>query len=224
MKGIMLGYFASYGSSIHISNNSQLQWVVPNLLHIYFAAIIFTLSFFAIESPRWLLKVGKHSKAEANLARIRGLHQDHWYVQTELQDVNDQLDREMETRRSATRLGLIRQWSGANSITIYAPQYFAMVGQTGSSEKLFATAIFGIVKFVSAVICALFLVDFIGRKRSLMSGIIIQFFAMLYMALFLVIDTSVADEGAPQSPSQHKAATAAIVAIYLYDDSTVSPL
>nr|POE90682.1 quinate permease [Quercus suber] len=235
--GIMLGYFASYGSSLHISDRSQLQWVVPNLLHIYFAAIILALSFFAIESPRWLLKVGKHSKAEANLARIRGLHRDHWYVQMELQDVNDQLDREMEARRSATRIGLVRelvmlpanryrlmlsllsqllgQWSGANSITIYAPQYFAMVGQTGSSEKLFATAIFGIVKFVSAIICALFLVDFIGRKRSLMSGITIQFFAMLYMALFLVIDTSVADEDATQSPSQRRAATAAIVAIYL---------
>jgi len=110
---------------------------------------------------------------------------------------------------------LLGQWSGANSITIYAPEYFAMMGTTGQNEKLFATAIFGLVKFISAVICALFLVDYIGRKRSLMTGISLQLFAMLYMALFLVIDRSVGDEDAPQSPSEHRAATGAIVMIYV---------
>jgi len=74
----MLGYFASWGSSIHISNSSQMQWVVPNLLHIYFAFIIAVLSFFAVESPRWLVRVGKGEKAAANLSKIRGLPQDHW--------------------------------------------------------------------------------------------------------------------------------------------------
>ena len=86
--GIMLGYFASWGSSLHISSSSQMQWVVPNLLHIYFAAIIATLSFFATESPRWLVKVGKQEKAAANLSKLRNLPTDHWYVQSELLDIN----------------------------------------------------------------------------------------------------------------------------------------
>lgn len=90
-----------------------------------------------------------------------------------------------------------------------------MVGVTGSNEKLFATAIFGIVKFASAILCALFLIDFIGRKRSLSIGICIQLFAMLYMALFLVIDKDVAVTGAKQSASDKHAATGAIVMIYL---------
>ena len=235
--GIMLGYFASWGSSIHISNTSQLQWVVPNLLHIYFAFIIAALSFFAIESPRWLVKVGKHEKASENLSKLRNLDADHWYVQSELVDINDQLNREREATMGTSWLGPIRelftiksnryrimlslmsqilgQWSGANSITIYAPEYFAMMGTTGSNEKLFATAIFGVVKFVSALICALFLIDFIGRKRSLMSGITLQLIAMLYMALFLVIDSNVGDEDAPQTGSQKRAAIGAIVAIYV---------
>lgn len=42
-----------------------------------------------------------------------------------------------------------------------------MVGQSGDNEKLFATAIFGVVKFVSALVCAFFLIDYVGRKRSL---------------------------------------------------------
>lgn len=90
-----------------------------------------------------------------------------------------------------------------------------MVGQTGQNEKLFATAIFGVVKFVSAVLCATFLIDFIGRKRALYIGITLQAFSMLYMALFLVIDQTVEDKTIIQSPSQKKAATGAIVMIYL---------
>ena len=185
--GIMLGYFASWGSSIHISNQSQLQCVVPNLLLVYFVFIIAATSFFAVESPRWLCKVGKQERAAANLSKLRNLPVEHWYVQSELLDITEQLEREREATLGAHWTGVIRelvmapanryrlmlslfsqllgQWSGANSITIYAPEYFAMVGQTGQDEKLFATAIFGVVKFVSALLCALFLIDFVSKAR-----------------------------------------------------------
>lgn len=142
--GIMLSYFASWGSSIHISPDTNLQWVIPNLMHIYFASIIFILSLFAVESPRYLVKVGKHERAARNLSTLRHLPEDHWYVQSELLDINNQLDREREATRGTTWLGPIKelvtlpanryrlmlsvasqvlgQWSGANSITIYAPE------------------------------------------------------------------------------------------------------
>jgi MFS family permease len=87
-------------------------------------------------------------------------------------------------------------------------------GTTGQNEKLFATAIFGLVKFISSIICALFLIDYIGRKRALSTGILLQLTSMLYMALFLVIDTSVGDDISIQSPSQKRAAQGAIVMIY----------
>ena len=45
---------------------------------------------------------------------------------------------------------LLSQWSGGPSITIYAVNLFAILGVTGSNESLFATAIFGVVKLVSA--------------------------------------------------------------------------
>jgi hypothetical protein len=235
--GVMLAYFASWGSRLHIPSSSQLQWVMPNMMHIYFSVLICGLSFFATESPRWLIKVGKHEKAAENLSKLRNLPQDHWYVQSEILDINDQLDREREATHGTTWFGPVRemfsstsnlyrlqlsimsqvlgQWSGASSITIYAADYFAMMGTTGDNEALYATAIFGVVKFVSALICAFFLIDWIGRKRALMSGISLQFVSMLYMAIFLTIDGGSAEEGLVQSPSQKRAAIGAIVAIYV---------
>jgi len=106
---------------------------------------------------------------------------------------------------------LLGQWSGANSITIYAVEYFSMVGISGSSEKLLATAILGVVKFLSATATAILLIDIIGRKRSLSIGISLQFVAMLYIAIFLTVNTTVGDENVSQSPSEHRAAIGAIV-------------
>ncbi|EMF17764.1 general substrate transporter [Sphaerulina musiva SO2202] len=234
--GIMLGYFSVWGCSLHISPDTQMQWVIPNMLHIYFAAIIFITSFLAVESPRWLLKVGKVEQAVKNLSTLRHLPEDHWYVQAEIMDVKDQLEREREATMGTKWYGVIRelvgtaanryrlmlsvfsqllsQWSGANSITIYAPEYFALVGQTGSNEKLFATAIFGVVKFISALLCAFFLIDYVGRKRSLMIGITLQFVAMLYMAGFLLANSNVEDLDSQPAPIK-RAATGAIVMIYL---------
>ena len=99
-------------------------------------------------------------------------------------------------------------------ITIYAPKYFAMMGTSGEQEKLFATAIFGVVKFISAMLCAFFLIDFFGRKRSLTAGITLQLVAMLYMAIFLLVVPNIEDEGYVQTASQKHAAMGAIVMIY----------
>lgn len=123
---------------------------------------------------------------------------------------------------------ILSQWSGANSITsmfcllpidiytdkktAYAPELFALFGLTGQSEKLFTTAILGAVKLVSSLICAVFLIDHIGRKRSLISGILIQQASMLYIAIYLTVEPSTSDN---QPPSAKRAAIAAIVFIYL---------
>ncbi|CZR58162.1 related to quinate transport protein [Phialocephala subalpina] len=233
--GIMLGYFANWGTSLHISNHTPNQWIDATIMHIIFAGIILIMSLFALESPRWLAKVGKDEKAVENMCKLRQLAPDHPYVRAEMIDIHDQIEREREATLGSGFLGplkelfllpsnryriflglmcqLLGQWSGANSITIYAPQFFAILGTTGSSEKLFATAIFGVVKFVSALICAFFLVDFLGRKRSLSTGIIIQFISVLYIAIYLTAVPAITS-GKVQSSAAKHAGTGAIVFIY----------
>jgi len=88
-----------------------------------------------------------------------------------------------------------------------------MLGTTGQSEKLFATAIFGVVKFASGLFCAFCLVDFLGRKRSLSIGIAIQFISMLYIAIYLTAVPSITS-GVVQSVAAKRAGTGAIVFIY----------
>ena len=236
--GIMLGYFTSWGSSLHISDESARQWIIPTSLHIVFAGLIIILSFFVEESPRYLAKVGRLDLATINMATIRHLPKEHLYITTEMKDISDQLEREKEaihgsgffsslkelfflrSNRYRFMLGimsqLLGQWSGANSITIYAPEFFAMLGTTGQSEKLFATAIFGVVKFVSAIICSLFLIDFLGRKHALSLGIILQCTAMLYIAVYLTVVPEIQEKNAHiQSQSARNAGTGAIAMIYI---------
>jgi hypothetical protein len=65
----MLGYFANWGPSIHISNSNADQWIDPTIMHIIFAGIIFVASFFSLESPRYLCKVGKSEQAAINMSK-----------------------------------------------------------------------------------------------------------------------------------------------------------
>jgi len=88
------------------------------------------------------------------------------------------------------------------------------LGTKGQNEKLFATAIFGVVKFVSSIICAFFLVDVIGRKRALSIGIGLQAVSMIYIACFLTAVPGI-DEEHVFTKSQKAASTVAIVMIYL---------
>ncbi|KAH6672327.1 putative quinate permease [Halenospora varia] len=234
--GIMLAYFASWGSELHIEKGTSNQWVVPTTIHVMFAGIILILSFFNYESPRYLVKIGKDDEATKNLARVRGLPVDSEHVMKEISEIQNQLEEEQEATMGQGWTGILRemflmpnnfyriylglfsqllsQWSGAQSITIYAPEFFALLGTKGQNEKLFATAIFGVVKFVAAIMCALFLVDVIGRKRSLGIGISLQAVSMCYIAAYLTAVPQLA-EGEKFTSSQKHASTGAIVMIYL---------
>ncbi|KAK3401787.1 general substrate transporter [Sordaria brevicollis] len=237
--GIVLAYFTNYGCQLHM-DETPARWQVPTSLHIIFAGLIFVLTFLQYESPRYLVKSGKNDRALHVMSRLRHLPPDHDYVQREIKAITLSHHEEMEATKGAGWLGILKeaftmrsnlyrvgltvgaqvlsQWSGAGSITIYAPDLFELLGITGTEESLLVTAVFGIVKLVAAILCALFLVDFIGRKRSLLLGITCQAVAMLYVAGFLSAVPQLGDEeGYVLSPSSGKlrASRGAIVMIYL---------
>ncbi|CAI7583453.1 unnamed protein product [Penicillium bialowiezense] len=237
--GVMIAYFANWGCSENISDASRSQWVIPQSIHIMFAGVIFLASWTVPESPRFLVMRGKHEEALKNLCTLRQLPSDHPSVMSEMLDIRDQLDNEQESTRGSSLWGklkelvtvpanryrlmlgvmsqLLGQWSGASAITIYATSFFAALGKTGQSEKLFATCILGIVKFCSAYICAFFLIDFLGRRRSLYTGIILQTLSICYIAIYMakVPASAHVSETSEITGSAKRAGIGAIAAIYI---------
>lgn len=208
-------------------------------MHIIFAGIVFLLTFFQYESPRFLVKKGNNEKAIENMARIRHLSPDDSYVLREVNAIRNAYEEELEATMGSSWIGILKelflvpsnayrlwlsvmvqllsQWSGAGSITLYAPDFFDLLGIHGDNESLLVSGVFGIVKFVAAVSCALFLVDFIGRKRALLIGITCQAIAMIYIAGFLTAVPELESGGDDFvfGAAQLKASRGAIAMIYL---------
>ncbi|KAH3663362.1 hypothetical protein OGAPHI_005352 [Ogataea philodendri] len=233
--GIMLAYFANYGTALHQTGRNQ--WVYPTSIKIVLAGTIFILSFiFCIESPRWLIKKGRIEQAQINFSKLRHLEPDHPYILSEIADINDQLQVERDAINGSSfwnnlkslatvrsirirmitciMIQILGQWSGSNAITIYAPELFAMVGKKKQTDKLMMTACLGVVKFTAAYLSAFFLIDFIGRKRSLYGGITIQLISSLYFAIYMSIVPQAADDDPHLTPSQLRAGQGALASIF----------
>ncbi|KAK0671865.1 general substrate transporter [Cercophora samala] len=236
--GIVLAYFTNYGCQVNLGDTTAARWEVPTSLHVIFAVLIFSLSLFQYESPRYLIKQDQHDKAVQVMARLRNLSPEHDYVAQEINAITSSHREEMEATAGSGWVGVLKeaftvpanlyrvclticaqilsQWSGAGSITLYAPDLFKILGITGTDRTLLVTAVFGIVKLTAAVVCALFLVDFIGRKRSLLIGITFQAVSMIYVAGFLTAVSELGtQEGYVLSPSQSALSKGAIAMIYI---------
>ncbi|KAL4808004.1 general substrate transporter [Aspergillus unguis] len=235
--GATIAFFSNWRASVNLPNSSRWQWVAPQFAHIGFAAFFLVLSFTIPETPRYYTIAGKHEQAERQLVKLRNLDSSHPYIQAEIMSIREQLEREQEGSRGVSRWGKVRelvllpanryrlmlgvmaqilgQWSGANSITIYATEFFKVLGKTGQSEKLLASCILGVVKLVSAYLCAFFLIDFIGRRRSLYMGIMLQTFCLTYIAIFLGVVGEAKLDGGNLSTTEHRAAVGSIAMIYL---------
>ncbi|EGV64219.1 hypothetical protein PSN45_003653 [Yamadazyma tenuis] len=235
--GIMISYFAVYGCVTTISDDSNLQWITPLCVKIIVPGVILVGSFFAIESPRWLIKTGKNEEALKALARLRNLSESHPFIIGEITDITESVHQELEAKKYNSFLGLftklvrvkslryrffalgcmvqiLGQWSGANSITIYAADLFAFSGIKGN-DQLKMTAILGVVKFVAAYLGAFFVIDFIGRRKTMYLGLAFQGLSILYFALFLVIVPEAANEDTILVGSKFRASQGAMAALYL---------
>lgn len=77
-----------------------------------------------IESPRWLIKQGKISKARKDLAWVRHLPEDHPYVVAELAEISAQIDREAQLREG--KRAIVAAWTEISSKKMRFRVIFAM--------------------------------------------------------------------------------------------------
>ncbi len=138
-----------------------------------FAGLAFILTFFQYESPRYLIKKGRIEEATTVLAKLRKQDPDSDYIVGNIAEIQASWEHELEASRGtgwvgklkemflnksnlyrlylSTMVQILSQWSGAGSITLYAPDLFKLVGITGSEEGLLVTAVFGIIKLCAAI-------------------------------------------------------------------------
>ncbi|KAG7052062.1 hypothetical protein JMJ77_0002671 [Colletotrichum scovillei] len=86
----------------------------------------------------------------------------------------------------------------------------------GEEGRLLATGVYAIVKFVSVLIFSVFVIDFIGRRRSLLTGICLQITTLLFVGIYLKVTNGRDPEDISADPAARRASEAAIAAIYLH--------
>lgn len=222
--GNMLAFWVNYSVSLNISPG-QMQWRLPIIAQIVPGALFLFFMLFQPESPRWLVERGRYEEAAAALAHIASKNLDDNAVVLTLSEIRadfvgkhrllllTQFRKMVESRVIFLRCIIpslatfFQQWSGTNAINYYSPQIFAGLGFSSTSSALFATGIYGVVKFVVTCLTLAFVIERWGRKRTLIYGGLAQGLMMLWIGGYA---------GAHPNQGVVPATYVSIVAIYLY--------
>ncbi|KAG2031277.1 general substrate transporter [Suillus americanus] len=222
--GNMLAFWVNYSVSLNISPG-QMQWRLPIIAQIIPGALFLFFMLFQPESPRWLVERGSYEEAAAALAYIARKDKDDDAVVLTLSEIRadfigkhrlpllTQFRKMGESKIIFLRCIIpslatfFQQWSGTNAINYYAPEIFASLGISSTSSTLFATGIYGVVKFVMTLITLAFIIESWGRKRTLIYGGLSQGLMMLWIGGYA---------GAHPNQGIVPGTYVSIVAIYLF--------
>ncbi|RSH90435.1 hypothetical protein EHS25_001040 [Saitozyma podzolica] len=187
--GTMIGFWIPYG--ILKTQTGTPQWRIPFAVQLIPSGACLIALFFLRETPRFIAKQSGESKALHTLAYFRGLPEDHDYVHRELDEIMEQVEIEKAMigdmgrfatikksfgRRNLRRLlsGMLVmiffQMAGTNAVNYYSPVIFQSLGLSSSSASLFATGVYGVIRFVATLIAMSLFTDRFGRKPMIVTG------------------------------------------------------
>ncbi len=172
--GVLLSYIVDYGFAYY----EAWRWMLG--LGAVPGFFLLLGMIYLPDSPRWLLSKGHEKLAHAVLKKIRG--------------PKERIDKEFDAIKKTIQTGssdwtfifshhvrpvlwigfglaFIQQLTGINTILYYAPSILQMAGFGSSITSILATMGIGAV-FVIFTIASLPLIDFLGRRPLLISGLI----------------------------------------------------
>jgi SP family arabinose:H+ symporter-like MFS transporter len=144
-------------------------------------AVLFGLMILpAVESPRWLMKMGRRDQAIGVLAKINGADE----AARETAEIENSLVMEeghiselFTTFRRPLLLGImlagLQQLSGITPLFSFLPEIFRAAG-TATSDAFFQSVLVSLVNLLFTLF-ALWLVDRAGRKTLILAGTTLQF-------------------------------------------------
>jgi MFS transporter, SP family, arabinose:H+ symporter len=185
--GIVLGILSAVFVNMLIQRMGDDAWNVAVGWRYMFLAGVVPAGVFAgmimptVESPRWLMKVGRRDDALKVLCRLNGSQ----LATTEFNEIQASLRQEegglselfTTGFRRALVVGIVlaglSQASGIFSLLSFLPEVLKAAG-AGTRDAFFQTVLVGIVLAIFTLV-SLFLVDVVGRKSLLLLGTFLQF-------------------------------------------------
>ncbi len=182
--GILIAFFSNYYFSDFGEN--AWRWMMGIL---FLPAIIYSiLSFFIVESPRWLLSKSKIASAKKCFEIINPEDNFDQFVLDvkNAENVNASAETIFDKKyRTALLLAFFisffNQFSGINAFLYYAPRIFELAG-LGEKTALLSSIGIGFANLVFTI-CGVFLIDRLGRKSLLYIGSVGYIISLTMVAL-----------------------------------------
>jgi MFS transporter, SP family, arabinose:H+ symporter len=183
--GIVLGILAAVFVNMLIQRMGDEAWNTSvGWRWMFFVGIVPALLFGitiipAVESPRWLMKMGRREDALSVLSKIN----DKATALSEAAQIQDSLALEeghiselFTTFRRPLLIGIMlagfSQLSGITPLFSFLPEIFRSAG-TATSDAFFQSVLVSLVNLVFTLL-ALWLVDLSGRKKLILTGTLLQ--------------------------------------------------
>ena len=193
--GIVVGILAAVFVNMLIQRMGDEAWnIASGWRWMFFAgiapAILFGLMIVpAVESPRWLMKVGRRDQAIGVLTEINGSEvakQEAAEIENSLATEEGHISELFTTFRRPLLLGImlagLQQVSGITPLFSFLPEIFRAAG-TATSDAFFQSVLVSLVN-LSFTLFALWLVDRAGRKTLILAGTVVQFISFLLVGWF----------------------------------------
>ncbi len=188
--GIVLGIFLTLFINARIQAlgdeawNAASGWRWMLGAEVALAALLLVLLFFAPESPRWLLGVGRDDAARRIMENIGGAEiarQEIASVKTALGQEEGRFAELFHARFRkplliAVLLMAFSQFSGINAIMYYSTKIFTTAG-IGVKDSFTSSAIVGLINLLFTFVAIAF-VDKAGRRALLLIGMTVQVLAL----------------------------------------------
>jgi SP family arabinose:H+ symporter-like MFS transporter len=199
--GIVIGILAAVFVNMLIQRMGDEAWNISSSWRwMFFAGVVPALLFGAmivpaVESPRWLMKMGRRDQAIHVLTVINGVdvaRHEAAEIENSLATEEGHIPELFTTFRRPLLLGImlagLQQISGITPLFSFLPEIFRAAG-TATSDAFFQSVLVSLINLLFTLV-ALWLVDRAGRKTLILAGTTVQFVSFALVGWFYHIHGS----------------------------------